>query len=63
MKALRYAKRLIEFNSTSHLSNTKISKYLEMKLTKHGFVVEKTGYVDKKGVRKVNIVALSLIHI
>jgi acetylornithine deacetylase len=57
MKALRYAKRLIAFNSTSHLSNAQISKYLEMKLTKHGFVVEKTGYVDSKGVRKVNIVA------
>ena len=57
MKALRYAKRLIEFNSTSHLSNRAISKYLEMKLTKHGFIVEKTGYLDPKGVRKVNIVA------
>ena len=57
MKALRYAKRLIEFNSTSHLSNREISKYLEMKLTKHGFVVEKLGYVDAKGVRKMNIVA------
>lgn len=57
MKALRYAKRLIEFNSTSHLSNRAISKYLEMKLTKHGFVVEKTGYLDSKGVRKINVVA------
>ena len=28
-----------------------------MKLTKHGFIVEKTGYLDRKGVRKVNIVA------
>jgi acetylornithine deacetylase len=57
MKALRYAKRLIEFNSTSHLSNAAISKYIEMKLTKHGFIVEKTGYLDGKGVRKINIVA------
>ncbi len=57
MKALRYAKRLIEFNSTSNRSNRAISKYLEMKLTKHGFIVERTGYVDRKGVRKVNIVA------
>lgn len=57
MKALRYAKRLIEFNSTSNLSNRAISKYLEMKLTKHGFIVEKTGYVDGKGVKKVNLVA------
>ena len=57
MKALRYAKRLVAFNSTSHLSNREIAKYLEMKLTKHGFVVEKTGYLDRDGVRKVNLVA------
>ena len=57
MKALRYAKRLIEFNSTSHRSNRTIAKYLEMKLTKHGFIVEKTGYLDSQGVRKVNLVA------
>ncbi len=57
MKALRYAKRLIEFDSTSHRSNRNIAKYLETKLTKHGFVVEKTGYLDQKGVRKVNLVA------
>ena len=56
-KALRYAKRLISFESTSHLSNRKISKYLEIKLAKHGFVVEKVEYRDKRNVRKVNIVA------
>ncbi len=48
---------MIEFDSTSHRSNRTIAKYLEMKLTKHGFVVEKTGYLDAKGVRKVNLVA------
>jgi len=57
MKALRYAKRLVGFDSTSHLSNRMISKYLEMKLTKHGFVVEKIEYVDKNNVRKINLVA------
>lgn len=57
MKALRYAKRLVSFDSTSHLSNRLISKYLEMKLTKHGFVVEKIEYVDKHNVPKVNLVA------
>ena len=57
MKALRYAKRLIGFDSTSHLSNRLISKYLEMKLTKHGFVVEKIEYVDSNDVRKTNLVA------
>ncbi len=57
MKTLRYAKRLIGFDSTSHLSNRIISKYLEMKLTKHGFVVEKVEYRDENQVRKANIIA------
>ncbi|MEM9943451.1 MAG: M20/M25/M40 family metallo-hydrolase [Planctomycetota bacterium] len=57
MKALRYAKRLVGFDSTSHLSNSLISKYLEMKLTKHGFVVEKLDYHDEKNVLKTNLVA------
>jgi acetylornithine deacetylase len=57
MKALRYAKRLIGFDSTSHLSNRRIAKYLEMKLTKHGFVVEVLEYEDENNVRKVNVVA------
>lgn len=57
MKALRYAKRLVGFDSTSHKSNRMISKYLEMKLTKHGFVVEKLEYLDARRVRKVNLIA------
>jgi acetylornithine deacetylase len=57
MKALRYAKRLISFDTTSHLSNRLICKYLELKLTKHGFLVEKTEYVDAAGVRKQNVIA------
>lgn len=57
MKSLRYAKRLVEFESTSHLSNRLVSKYLEMKLTKHGFIVEKLEYLDANRVRKVNLVA------
>ncbi len=57
MKTLRYAKRLIGFESASHLSNRMISKYLQLKLTKHGFVVEKLEYRDRNRVRKVNIVA------
>ena len=57
MKALRYTKRLVSFDSTSHKSNRLISKYLEMKLTKHGFVVEKVKYKDREGVTKVNVIA------
>jgi len=57
MKALRYAKRLVGFDSTSCFSNSLISKYLELKLTKHGFVVEKIEYWDQRKVRKTNLVA------
>ncbi len=57
MKTLRYAKRLIGFESTSHLSNRVICKYLQMKLSKHGFIVEKIEYRDRNRVRKVNLVA------
>ena len=57
MKSLRYAKRLIGFDSTSSKTNRMIAKYLEMKLTKHGFVVEKLEYIDSKKVRKVNLIA------
>ena len=57
MKTLRYAKRLIGFDSTSHLSNRKIAKYLEMKLTKHGFVVEVVEYRDSNNQRKINVIA------
>ncbi len=57
MKSLRYAKRLVGFDSTSSLSNRLVSKYLEMKLTKHGFVVEKIEYLDEKRVPKVNLIA------
>lgn len=34
-----------------------ISKYIELKLTKHGFVIEKLEYRDEKGNRKVCLVA------
>ncbi len=56
MKALRYTKRLISFDSTSHKSNALISKYLEMKMDKHGFVVERLEYKDEKNVKKVCLV-------
>lgn len=57
MKTLRYAKRLIGFESTSHLSNRMICKYLQMKLVKHGFSVEKIEYRDQRRTRKVNLIA------
>lgn len=57
MKAIQYARQLIQIDSTSHRSNQRIARYLERKLTKIGFVVEKSEYLDGKGVRKFNIVA------
>lgn len=56
-KALRYAKRLIRFESTSEQSNRYITKYLEVKLRKHGFVIEKLMYRDAHKVRKVSLIA------
>lgn len=56
-KALRYLRRLIRFDSTSNLSNRYISKFLEIKLRKHGFYVEKIEYRDSKKVPKVNLIA------
>ncbi len=57
MKTLRYAKRLIEFNTSSHLSNRMMIKYLEMKLAKHGCVIEKIAYRDHNRVPKYNLIA------
>ena len=57
MKSVRYTKRLVSFDSTSSLSNRKIAKYVEQKLVKHGFVVERLEYDDRRGERKVSLVA------
>lgn len=57
MKALRYTKRLVSFDSTSSVSNRDVSKYLERKLTQYGFVVEKIEYRDENDLRKVNLIA------
>ena len=57
MKSVRYTKRLVSFDSTSNLSNRKVSKYIEQKLVKHGFVVERLEYDDRRGERKVSLVA------
>ena len=57
MKSVRYTKRLVNFDSTSNLSNRKIAKYIEQKLVKHGFVVERLEYDDRRGERKMSLVA------
>ena len=53
MKALRYAKRLVGFDSTSHLSNRLISKYLEMKLI--DFKLDKANLLDRRVEVKGNL--------
>lgn len=57
MKALRYLRRMIRFDSTSNRSNRYISKFLELKLIKHGFFIEKIRYRDANNVQKVSLVA------
>jgi acetylornithine deacetylase len=56
-KAIRYARRLIEFDSASQRSNRLIARYLELKLSKHGFIVERLRYHDGAGVAKYCLVA------
>jgi acetylornithine deacetylase len=49
--------RLIEFNSTSSLSNVAISDDVANRLESLGFVVETTQYTDPRGQSKVNLIA------
>ncbi|HMO15330.1 MAG TPA: M20/M25/M40 family metallo-hydrolase [Pirellulaceae bacterium] len=56
LKSVRYAKRLIKFNSVSRQTNRVISKFMEVKLAKYGFVIEKLEYRDQNNVRKVCLV-------
>ncbi len=56
-KALRYASRLIEFESSSYLSNKRLAKYLEQKLEKHDFTVEVLRFDDPTGTAKHCLVA------
>ena len=56
MDALKYACELIEFESTSAVSNLPISDYLETTLQQMGFETERIEYDDPRGVRKANVV-------
>lgn len=56
MEALKYARDLVAFESTSHLSNAAVSDYVEEVLKRLDFVTERVEYDDDDGVRKVNIV-------
>ena len=56
MDALRYARDLVAFESTSVLSNVDVSNYVERTLRELAFETERIEYDDERGVRKVSIV-------
>lgn len=56
MNSLQYNQDLIAFESTSTLSNTPISDYVQESLTKLGFETERLEYKDDNGVKKANVI-------
>lgn len=57
MTALEYTRQLVEFESTSSLSNVPISDFVETTLKRLGFVTERLEYNDANGVRKACLVS------
>ena len=57
MEAIDYARELVSFESTSTLSNTPVTDYLEETLEGLGFETERVEYTDLEGVGKSNVVA------
>ena len=56
MDALQYAKDIIAFDTTSHLSNVALTDYLEERLRAMGFRTERLEYDDENKVRKASVV-------
>lgn len=56
MDSLQYSQDLIEFESTSVLSNAPISDYVENALKKIHFATERLEYNDPNGIKKVSII-------
>ena len=56
MTALEYTRRLVEFESTSSLSNVPVTNYVEATLKQLGFETERLEYDDARGVRKACVV-------
>lgn len=57
MTALEYTRKLVEFESTSSLSNVPVSDYVEDTLKRLGFVTERLEYDDANGIRKATIIS------
>ena len=57
MEAIDYARELVSFESTSTLSNTPVTDFLEETLDGLGFETERVEYTDPEGVGKSNVVA------
>lgn len=55
--SLDLLQHLIAFPSVSQLSNEAVSDFVGERLIALGFEVERTDYVDRGGVRKINLVA------
>ena len=54
---IEIAKQLIAFDSVSTKSNAEISDWVENRLQKAGFDIERVGYHDDAGKAKVNVIA------
>ncbi len=54
---IEIAKQLIAFDSVSSKSNEEISHWVEARLRKSGFEIERIIYRDKAGTSKVNLIA------
>ncbi len=56
MDSLQYTKEMVEYESTSLLSNVPIIEYVEATLRKLGFNTERVDYEDANGVAKANVI-------
>ena len=56
MDALEYARELVAFESTSHLSNVPVSDYVEAALKRLGFTTERINFRDAAGVDKSSVI-------
>jgi len=54
---IEIAKELISFDSVSSKSNEGISRWVEQRLRKTGFDIERVVYRDESGISKVNLIA------
>ena len=56
LEALDYTKKLVSFDSTSSLSNTPVTDYVDQVLQELEFETERVEYTDPDGVAKSNVI-------